>query len=164
MMVPQPTAQYGQVDRVSLARAILRMRNCAYAGFKSKPNTAAAAPPMVVNFRKSRRVGFMLGPPSASSGLRQGRTRGTYLIELAGQPVKKCFQISWAPSCNPVGHSSALLYAQPICLFARRLEPSEDFCNSLKNYQIGKNRFLRDRMDVTSSLPPSSVIFRGCNP
>src|SRR5258708_38594696 len=65
MMVPQPTAQYGQVERVSLARAIFRTRNCAYAGFKSKPNTAAAAPPIVVNFRKSRRVGFMLPPPSA---------------------------------------------------------------------------------------------------
>src|ERR1700674_1273124 len=67
MMVPQPTAQYGQVDRVSLARAIFRVRNCAYAGFRSNPKTAAAAPPIVVNFRKSRRVGFMLGPPSARS-------------------------------------------------------------------------------------------------
>src|ERR1700674_5482061 len=67
MMVPQPTAQYGQVDRVSLARAIFRVRNCAYAGFRSNPKTAAAAPPIVVNFRKSRRGGFMLGPPSTSS-------------------------------------------------------------------------------------------------
>src|SRR5260370_12172624 len=65
MMVPQPTAQYGQVDRVSLARAIFSVRSCAYAGFRSKPKTAAAAPPMVVSFRKSRREGFMLGPPSA---------------------------------------------------------------------------------------------------
>src|SRR5260370_41913412 len=64
MMVPQPTAQYGQVERVSLARAIFRVRNCAYAGFKSKPNTAAAAPPIVVNFRKSRRGGGILAPPS----------------------------------------------------------------------------------------------------
>src|SRR5260221_8550008 len=63
MMVPQPTAQYGQVERVSLARAILSVRNCAYAGFKSKPNTAAAAPPIVVNFRKSRRGGVLWGPP-----------------------------------------------------------------------------------------------------
>src|ERR1700731_3279169 len=67
MMVPQPTAQYGQVERVSLALAILSVRNCAYAGFKSKPNTAAAAPPIVVNFRKSRRVGFIGGPPSAKN-------------------------------------------------------------------------------------------------
>src|SRR5258708_11750628 len=65
MMVPQPTAQYGQVERVSLARAILSVRNCAYAGFKSKPNTAAAAPPIVVNFRKSRRGRVILGPPSS---------------------------------------------------------------------------------------------------
>src|SRR5882672_12538390 len=71
MIVPQPTAQYGQVDRVSLARAIFRTRSCAYAGFKSKPNTAAAAPPMVVNFRKSRRVGFMLGPSSVRTKLKR---------------------------------------------------------------------------------------------
>src|SRR5437879_1332967 len=67
MMVPQPTAQYGQVERVSLALAIFSVRNCAYAGFKSKPNTAAAAPPIVVSFRKSRRVGFIGGPPSAKN-------------------------------------------------------------------------------------------------
>src|SRR5882762_3845158 len=59
MMVPQPTAQYGQVDRVSLARAIFSVRSCAYAGCRSNPNTAAAAPPTVVNFRKSRREGFI---------------------------------------------------------------------------------------------------------
>src|SRR5437867_12817079 len=63
MIVPQPTAQYGHVERVSLARAIFSVRSCANAGFKSKPNTAAAAPPTVVIFRKSRRVGFMPGPP-----------------------------------------------------------------------------------------------------
>src|SRR5229473_7180763 len=77
MMVPQPTAQYGQVERVSLARAIFRVRNCAYAGFKSKPNTAAAAPPIVVNFRKSRREGFMLAPPSAKG--KEGRVSQKFL-------------------------------------------------------------------------------------
>src|SRR5260370_9845367 len=70
MMVPQPTAQYGQVERVSLARAIFRTRNCAYAGFKSKPNTAAAAPPIVVNFRKSRRARGIIATPSLE---RKGR-------------------------------------------------------------------------------------------
>src|ERR1700674_546943 len=58
MMVPQPTAQYGHVERVSLARAILSTRSWAKAGRKSKPKTAAAVPPMVVSFRKSRRDGF----------------------------------------------------------------------------------------------------------
>src|SRR6267378_5033987 len=62
MIVPQPTAQYGQVDRVSLARAIFSVRSCAYAGCRSNPNTAAAAPPTVVYFRKSRREGFIGGP------------------------------------------------------------------------------------------------------
>src|SRR5258708_12893211 len=63
MMVPQPTAQYGQVERVSLARAIFSVRSCAKAGCKSKPKTAAAAPPTVVSFRKSRRMGVILGAP-----------------------------------------------------------------------------------------------------
>src|SRR6266700_7619014 len=62
MMTPQLTEQYGHVERVSLARAILSVRNCAYAGFKSKPKSAAAAPPTVVSFKKSRRVGFIADP------------------------------------------------------------------------------------------------------
>src|SRR5205814_10215332 len=88
-MLPQPTAQYGQVDRVSLARAIFSVRNCAYAGFKSKPNTAAAAPPMVVNFRKSRRVGIMLGLTSTRRNVRQGAPRGMHLKELGTLRVKR---------------------------------------------------------------------------
>src|SRR6266849_4675983 len=86
MIVPQPTAQYGQVDRVSLARAIFSVLSCAYAGFKSKPNTAAAAPPMVVNFRKSRRVGFMRG--SSPQVERQKRSCGSPFIRLASFGVK----------------------------------------------------------------------------
>src|SRR5260370_12395997 len=97
MMVPQPTAQYGQVERVSLARAILSVRSCAYAGFKSKPNTAAAAPPMVVSFRKSRRDGFMLGLPSARSQIKQGAARRTFLIELAHPPRKQTLLPNPAP-------------------------------------------------------------------
>src|SRR2546422_9449738 len=81
-MVPHPTAQYGQVERVSLARAILSVRNCAYAGFKSRPNTAAAAPPIAVSLKKSRRVGFMLGLPSTRSKVREGAPRGIYLIKI----------------------------------------------------------------------------------
>src|SRR6266481_1956929 len=89
MMVPQPTAQYGHVERVSLARAIFSVRSCANAGFKSKPNTAAAAPPMVVNFRKSRRVGFILGSiPRKSKGR---NPRGNSFIRLARFGVKRDF-------------------------------------------------------------------------
>src|SRR2546429_7221871 len=91
MMVPHPTAQYGQVERVSLARAILSVRNCAYAGFKSKPNTAAAAPPIAVSLKKSRRGGFMLGLPSTRKKMREGVPRGTYLIKIVGQRVQRGF-------------------------------------------------------------------------
>ncbi|SRR6266404_3221724 len=62
MIVPQPTAQYGHVDRVSLALAIFRLRSSAKAGCKSKPKTAAAAPPTVATFRKSLRDAF-ISPP-----------------------------------------------------------------------------------------------------
>src|SRR6266436_1406583 len=99
MIVPQPTAQYGQVDLVSLARAIFNVLSCAYAGFKSKPNTAAAAPPMVVNFRKSRRVGFILGPPTQVE--RKKTPRGNSFIRLASIGVKRDFANSADPSRGP---------------------------------------------------------------
>src|SRR6266850_686755 len=99
MIVPQPTAQYGQVDRVSLARAIFSVLSCAYAGFKSKPNTAAAVPPMVVNFRKSRRVGFMRG--SSPQVERQKRSRGDPFISLASFGVKHDFANFVDPNFKP---------------------------------------------------------------
>src|SRR5260370_5848790 len=98
MMVPQPTAQYGQVDRVSLARAIFSVRSCAYAGFKSKPNTAAAAPPMVVNLKKSRRVGGIAGAPFLKG--RGGRAFRTNLILLfvRGRTVSRFFGVVGDPA------------------------------------------------------------------
>src|SRR2546429_4132648 len=91
MMVPHPTAQYGQVERVSLARAIFSVRNCAYAGFKSKPNTAAAAPPLVVNFRKSRRGGFLLGSPPPEKKRGGGGPPGALLYKTVGAGGKAEF-------------------------------------------------------------------------
>src|SRR5712671_1117132 len=90
MIVPQPTAQYGQVERVSVARAIFRVRNCAYAGWRSNPKTAAAAPPTAVYFRKSRREGFIGGPQSASR-TRGAASRVNSFIELQPQTVKQTF-------------------------------------------------------------------------
>src|SRR2546426_8140297 len=84
-MVPHPTAQYGQVERVSLARAILSVRNCAYAGFKSKPNTAAAAPPIAVSLKKSRREGFILGLPTTEKENGEGGPPGTQFIKTFGR-------------------------------------------------------------------------------
>src|SRR6266436_3577959 len=92
MMVPQPTAQYGQVERVSLGRAIFRVRSCAYAGCRSKPNTAAATPPTVVNFRKSRREGF-IGALSREER-RQPASRGSSFIKRPGETVKPDFRLS----------------------------------------------------------------------
>src|SRR5713101_7737846 len=98
MMVPQPTAQYGHVERVSLARAILSVRSCAYAGFRSNPKTAAAAPPMVVNFMKSRRVGLIRTTPfRGRAGLGREVSREGSLIELASQSVKNHFRGSGTP-------------------------------------------------------------------
>src|SRR5688572_4041090 len=61
MMTPQLTEQYGQVERVSVVRAIFSSRTAAYAGARSKPSTDTAVPPRVVSLRKSRRVGCMRG-------------------------------------------------------------------------------------------------------
>ncbi len=58
-MTPQLTEQYGQVERVSVVRAIFSSRTSAYAGVRSKPRTEAATPPMVVEVRNCLRVGFM---------------------------------------------------------------------------------------------------------
>src|SRR5260370_22903824 len=98
MMVPQPTAQYGHVERVSLARAIFSVRSCANAGFKSKPNTAAAAPPMVVNFRKSRRAGgLQTDPPRAQEGQGGGAPRQVPYRNFGAACPKKLFNILRAP-------------------------------------------------------------------
>src|SRR6266852_8714591 len=94
MMVPQPTAQYGQVERVSLARAIFRVRSCAKAGCKSKPNTAAAVPPMVVSFRKSRRDGFTENPLSARS--KEGERSRTDIHKTL---ARKCQAVIWVWPC-----------------------------------------------------------------
>src|SRR5437773_1225078 len=88
MITPQLTEQYGHVERVSLARAIFSVRSCANAGFRSNPKTAAAAPPMVVNFRKSRRVRLQLGSPSAGEEGRE-HSRRKSLIKLESRSVKK---------------------------------------------------------------------------
>src|SRR5688572_12467376 len=56
MITPQLTEQYGQVDRVSVVRAIFSSRSCASAGARSKPSIDTATPPMVAVLRKSRRL------------------------------------------------------------------------------------------------------------
>src|ERR1700675_1307132 len=86
MIVPQPTAQYGHVDRVSFARAIFRTRGCAVGGCKSNPKTAAAAPPMVVNFRKSLRVACMVQVPPWDRDKRTAH--GIHLILPISNEVK----------------------------------------------------------------------------
>src|SRR5207237_782039 len=74
MMVPQPTAQYGHVERVSLARSIFNWRSCANAGFRSNPKTAAAVPPTAPIFRKSRRVEAIVPPCQSGESHAQDST------------------------------------------------------------------------------------------
>src|SRR6267143_2375098 len=151
MMVPQPTAQYGQVERVSLARAILSVRNCAYAGFKSKPNTAAAAPPIVVNFRKSRRVGCILrSPPQVE---RKTRPRGNSFIRLASFGVKRDFANFADPSRGP----------DSLYLTTRELHPTQNTLGSQK--EASRSAPLHDTMDAIENMGLArSVIFGSARP
>src|SRR5271169_773567 len=52
MRTPQLTEQYGQVDRVSVARAILSSLSCATAGVRSNPRREKPAPPASAPLRK----------------------------------------------------------------------------------------------------------------
>src|SRR6266700_1043478 len=140
MITPQLTEQYGQVDRVSLARAIFSVRSCAYAGFRSKPKTAAAAPPIVVSFRKSRREGFMLGPPSAR--------------DKVGRVSRKLLNRTCPLACQafilPKGASIRALKS-PLPHWSK-------FLQSAGAWESGLECPLRDRIDVTSDWLSSSVI------
>src|ERR1700736_5623530 len=63
---PQLTEQYGQVDRVSVARAILSSLSCATAGVKSNPRIETPAPPTSALLRKVLRESSIAHPPTAS--------------------------------------------------------------------------------------------------
>src|ERR1700675_4044647 len=52
MRTPQLTEQYGQVERVSVARAILSSLSCATAGVRSNPRREKPAPPTSAPRRK----------------------------------------------------------------------------------------------------------------
>src|SRR3982074_2021497 len=55
MITPQLTEQYGQVERVSVVRAIFSSLDCAYAGRRSNPSTEAITPPVPI-FMNERRL------------------------------------------------------------------------------------------------------------
>src|SRR5256885_14169637 len=65
MRTPQATAQYGQVLRVSVARASLNSRTSAIAAVGEKPSRARLEPARValVTFRNSRRVTSAMAIP-----------------------------------------------------------------------------------------------------
>src|SRR5271167_4297837 len=67
MRTPQLTEQYGQVDRVSVARAILSSLSCATAGVRSNPRREKPAPPTSAPLRKVRRENSIAHPPTASN-------------------------------------------------------------------------------------------------
>src|SRR5258708_35334100 len=62
MITPQLTEQYGQVERVSVVRAILSSFAWACAGFKSKPSPEGTMAPVPV-LMNILRVGSMHKPP-----------------------------------------------------------------------------------------------------
>src|ERR1022692_1392216 len=66
MRTPQLTAQYGQVDRVSVARAIFSSFNCATAGVRSNPRREKPAPPTSAPLRNVLRESSIVHPPTAS--------------------------------------------------------------------------------------------------
>src|SRR5208282_122626 len=67
MRTPQLTAQYGQVERVSVARAILSSLSCATAGVRSNPRREKPAPPASAPLRKVLRENSIAHPPTASN-------------------------------------------------------------------------------------------------
>src|ERR1700693_6617117 len=83
MSTPQATAQYGQVLRVSVARASLNSRTSAIAAVGEKPSSARLDPAReaLVTFRNSRRVTSAMSlplhacRPAESIPLREGATR-----------------------------------------------------------------------------------------
>src|SRR2546429_197134 len=83
MRTPQATAQYGQVLRVSVARASLNSRTSASAAVGEKPSSTRLDPAREapVTFRNSRRVTSAMAIPSCMSA--DGRSlypaeRGSY--------------------------------------------------------------------------------------
>src|SRR5271166_715428 len=68
--MPQLTEQYGHVDRVSVARAILSSASCATAGFRSNPRREKPAPPTSAPLRKVLRENSIAHPPSTSIAYR----------------------------------------------------------------------------------------------
>src|SRR6266446_7708670 len=65
MRTPQLTEQYGQVDRVSVARAILSAMSSARAGVRSNPRRERPAPPASALLRKVLRESSIVQPPTA---------------------------------------------------------------------------------------------------
>src|ERR1043166_8613809 len=74
MMIPQLTAQYGQMEWVSVVRAIFNALAWANTGFASNSKSRPAAPPLTPNLMKSRRFKAMRPPDLAEDSCRQHLT------------------------------------------------------------------------------------------
>lgn len=81
MITPQLTEQYGHVERVSVVREIFSARDCAYAGFKSKPSSETIVPP-APTFKKALRVEAIGAPPTSDDVIRY---RSSECVN--GQPI-----------------------------------------------------------------------------
>src|ERR1700732_354016 len=90
MMTPQLTEQYGQVERVSVARAIFSSRRCADAGLRTNPKIVAATPPRVATFSNSRRLVSMAGPSAAAIHNTRSCASNHELLSVAVRGATPC--------------------------------------------------------------------------
>src|ERR1700694_2572092 len=86
MRTPQLTEQYGHVDRVSVARAILSSLSCATAGVRSNPRREKAAPPVSAPLRKVLRESSMVSSSRFDHNTKNGLAE-PLIDELASVPL-----------------------------------------------------------------------------
>src|ERR1700690_3605349 len=125
MMTPQLTEQYGQVERVSVARAIFSSRISAYAGFRSKPKTVAAAPPSAATFRKFLRFVSMARPSGGRCYIRvdvrdSGQVSGKWFTQnekerTRGLLVRLCLNLRDMDPPSQLARTAATLWFSGHC-------------------------------------------------
>src|SRR6266403_5679374 len=96
MRTPQLTEQYGHVDRVSVARAILSSLSCAIAGVRSNPRREKPAPPTSAPLRKVLRESSIVHPPTALIANLRAKFRPRPNVAQKYSPTPLCQSIRLA--------------------------------------------------------------------